>query len=69
MNLNKLAKEITVMEGLKQSLSIAQVKEVIALLGIRWRKMIADKEEDRMDNEIDLIILRAGEESEHLERY
>lgn len=68
MNLNKLAKEITVMEGLKQSLSIAQVKEVIALLGIRWRKMIADKEEDRMDNEIDLIILRAGEESEHLER-
>jgi len=29
MNLNKLAKEVTLIEGKKKSISIAQVKEVI----------------------------------------
>ena len=31
VNLNDLAKEITLAEGLKESLSIAQVKEVLKL--------------------------------------
>ena len=31
MNMNKFAKEITLQEGKKKSLSIAQVKEVITL--------------------------------------
>lgn len=33
MNLNKLAKEITLREGGKKSLTIAQVKEVLRHLG------------------------------------
>ena len=32
MNMNKLAKKITLMEGLKKNISIAQVKEVMKLL-------------------------------------
>ena len=35
MNLNDFAKEITLIEGRKKSLSIAQVKEVIRLTLIR----------------------------------
>lgn len=31
INLNKLAKDITIGEGLKESISIAQVKEVLAV--------------------------------------
>lgn len=33
MNLNELAREVTLREGLKKSISIAQVKEVIRCLG------------------------------------
>lgn len=33
MNLNKLAKEITLREGGKKSLTVAQVKEVLRHLG------------------------------------
>ena len=32
MNLNELAKEITLKEGLKESISIAQVKEVLGII-------------------------------------
>ncbi len=32
MNLNELAKKVTLKEGLKQSISIAQVKEVIRIV-------------------------------------
>lgn len=32
MNLNDLAKKVTLLEGKKKSLSIAQVKEVISIL-------------------------------------
>lgn len=32
MNLNSLAREVTLKEGLKKSISIAQVKEVMKLL-------------------------------------
>jgi hypothetical protein len=41
MNLNELAKRITLKEGLKESLSIAQVKEVIKLFQAELSKMSA----------------------------
>jgi hypothetical protein len=40
VDLNEFAKEITLIEGKKQSISIAQVKEVIKILGDRWRDMV-----------------------------
>jgi hypothetical protein len=39
VNLNNLAKEITLSEGLKQSVSIAQVKEIMKLLFVALSKM------------------------------
>ena len=39
MNLNQFAKEITLAEGKKQSLSIAQVKEVIKLVLAKLSQM------------------------------
>lgn len=38
-NLNKLAKDITLAEGLKKSVSIAQVKEVMKLVFKSLKKM------------------------------
>ena len=38
-DLNKLSAELTLEEGLNESLSIGQVKELLALLGKRWREM------------------------------
>lgn len=38
-NLNKLSAELTIEEGLKESSSIGQTKEFLALLGKRWREM------------------------------
>lgn len=32
-NMNELARQITVMEGLEESLSVAQVKEVLGIVG------------------------------------
>ena len=42
VNLNELAKEITLKEGLKESISIAQVKEIIKIFGNRWQSMTFD---------------------------
>lgn len=39
VNLNELAAELTLMEGLEDSQNIASMKEVIAVLGLRWRAM------------------------------
>jgi hypothetical protein len=39
VNLNKLASEITVSEGLKKSVNIGQVKEVMKLLFKKLNKM------------------------------
>lgn len=39
VNLNSFAKEITLKEGLKQQLTIAQVKEVIRLVLIGMKTM------------------------------
>lgn len=58
-NLNELAADISRQEGLGQG--IGQVKEVLALLGIRWRNMSL---EDAMI-EINCLITRGGKLSEH----
>lgn len=39
MNLNTIAREITLAEGMKKSVSIAQVKEVMRLLLKMMKKM------------------------------
>lgn len=45
VNLNQMAKEITLIEGLKKSVSIAQVKEIMKVLFKKLNKMtLADIE-------------------------
>jgi len=39
VNLNKLAKEITLNEGLKKSVSVAQVKEIMKLVFKKLKAM------------------------------
>ena len=60
-NLNQLATEIAIQEGLSFGVGVAQVKEILALLGIRWRNMPL---EDAMV-EINCLISRGGKLSEH----
>lgn len=60
-NLNTLARDLTLNENLKKSLSIAQVKEILALLGLRWRNLPT---EDFLF-EVDLILKNAGKSSQH----
>lgn len=55
-NLNKLAREITLVEGLEKSISIAQVKEVLGILGERWR----DGTVEQMAAEVSALVSRAG---------
>ena len=43
VDLNKLAKEITLKEGKKLSISIAQVKEVLRITLTRLSKMTTDE--------------------------
>lgn len=45
MNLNTLAEEVTSAEGLKDPVSIAQVKEIIGVFGDRWRNMPLEEAE------------------------
>ena len=42
MNLNELAKEIATAEGKKVEVNIAQIKEILGVLGKRWRDMNID---------------------------
>lgn len=56
INLNELAKEITLLEGKSESINIAQVKEMIAILGNRWRAM----EMNEVIEEVNAIRDRAG---------
>lgn len=62
-NLNDLARDITIMEGLEQNQSVAQVKETLGLLGIRWRSMPLDE----AIQEFECILERAGALSSHKE--
>lgn len=41
-NLNEMAQQLTLIEGLADQLNITQIKEVLGLLGIRWRAMAHD---------------------------
>jgi len=60
-NLNDLARDITLQEGLDSNQNIGDVKEVLALLGIRWRNMPL---EEAMI-EINCLIARGGKLSDH----
>jgi len=60
-NLNELASDIARQEGLASGVGVGQVKEILALLGIRWRNMPL---EDAMI-EINCLISRGGKLSEH----
>lgn len=60
-NLNDLAREITLMEGLAKKQSIAQIKETLGLLGARWREM----GEEVALQEFQCIMDRAGSLSSH----
>lgn len=63
VDLDKLARDLTVEEGLKQSLAVAQVKEVLACLGRRWRFMPPEE----FAAEVAAIVERAGLRSQHAE--
>ena len=56
INLNKLATEIRERDSGEKNLSITDVKEIVAILGIRWRSMPAS----RFLHEVWAIYLRAG---------
>lgn len=43
MNLNNLAKEVTLAEGLKEAVSIAQVKEILKVVFTIMAKLSDDK--------------------------
>ena len=60
-NLNQLAEEITKLEGKRISLPIGQIKEVLGILGRRWRAMTSV----RVIDEINSIIKRAGSNETH----
>lgn len=61
VNLKNLIVEITEAEGLNQLSNVAQVSEILALLGKRWRDM--GREEALL--EFDAIFDRAGKQSNH----
>lgn len=42
VNLNDLARDLTLMEGKEKSLNIGDTKELLAVLGERWRGMSVD---------------------------
>lgn len=55
INLNELAAELTLAEGLKVSITDAQVKELLGCLGRRWRK-----QPEMILAEVAAIVERAG---------
>ncbi|MEX0598074.1 MAG: hypothetical protein WD512_16420 [Candidatus Paceibacterota bacterium] len=61
INLKTLVEEITKQESLQKQSSVAQIAEIIAIMGIRWRSMskVAALEE------FEAIVERAGLQSEH----
>jgi hypothetical protein len=61
VNLNTIVNELTRAEGLKKRQSVAQMKEMIGLLGTRWRNMT----EEEYLQEASCIRERAGLLSEH----
>lgn len=62
-NLNDLASDIATAEGLEQSVGVAQVKEILGILGERWRGM----HDVDVIAEVRCITARAGTDSAHRE--
>lgn len=60
MNLNELAKYITTEEGLNEQVDITQVKEILGILGRRWRNL----SEEQFLEEVNLIKSNAGKSRE-----
>jgi hypothetical protein len=65
INLKNLAKDIAAEEGLKEQVSIAQITEIIGILGRRWRGMPTDT----TLAEVSAIIERAGMQSAAMRRW
>lgn len=65
INLNEIMRELAKKEGLTQNQPVAQVKEVIALLGLRWREM----SDEQAQAEFEAIKNRAGLNSRHNPNY
>lgn len=63
VDLNDFALELSKSEGLTKKVPVTQVKELVGILGARWRNL---PEED-VKAEISAIINRAGLRSEHAE--
>lgn len=61
VNLNDLVRDITLQEGLEQRQSVAQVREIVGILGHRWRSM----SDEEFQQEADCIRERAGLRSQH----
>ena len=61
INLNELARQITLAEGLSQRQSIGQIREMLGILGHRWRHMT----DEEVQQEVDCIRERAGLNSQH----
>lgn len=64
INLNALTREVALAEGLGQGVGVAQVREIIGILGHRWRNMPAAQAQA----EVHCIMQRAGLRSAHRER-
>lgn len=60
MNLNELAKYIAVKEGLNEQVDITQIKEILGILGRRWRSL----SEEQFLEEVNLIKSNAGKSRE-----
>lgn len=58
VNLNDLARELTLVEGKSESMNIGDTKEMLAVLGQRWRSM----PEEEAEAEFRAILERAGDE-------
>jgi len=65
VNLNEMMRDLAKKEGLSLNQPIGQVKEVIALLGLRWRAM----DSDLAQAEFEAIRDRAGSNSLHNPNY
>lgn len=63
INLSEMAREITLKEGLEQRQSIAQVREILGIIGDRWRNM----SDEEFLQEANCIRKRAGINSAHRE--
>lgn len=60
-NLNDIASELATAEGLGKSVGVAQVKEILGLLGARWRDLTPGE----TLAEVCCLVQRGGKRSSH----